>query len=70
VASKLKFESEIDRFEFLAQEIEKIAIKNELVLDEATQANFRALRGEVRPDDSEDPRNNTPYTDNYRGPGI
>jgi hypothetical protein len=68
--SKVKFESEIERFEFLAQEIEKIAIKKELVLDESTEANFRALRGEVGPDDSDDPRNNTPYTDNYRGPGI
>ncbi|MDA0656485.1 MAG: hypothetical protein O2912_08785 [Proteobacteria bacterium] len=68
--SKVKFESEIEGFEFLAQQIEKIAVENDLVLDESTEANFRALRGEVGPDDSEDPRNKTPYTDNYGGPGI
>lgn len=67
---KLKFDSELEGFVLLAREVEKKASARNLKLDESTEANFRALRGEIGPDDRNDPRSKTPYTDNYRGPGV
>ena len=64
------FNSELEKFQHLAKTIENVAIDHGLRFDESTEANFRALRGAVRPDDSDDPRDKTPYPDNYRGTGI
>jgi hypothetical protein len=68
--AKVKFDSGLGGFEHLARTIEKAATDHDLRFDESTEANFRALRGDIQPDDSDDPRDKTPYPDNYRGPGI
>ena len=46
---KLKFDSELEGFEQIAREVEKKAAERNLDLDESTEANFRALRGEIGP---------------------
>jgi hypothetical protein len=68
--ANVKFNSELEKFLHLAKTIENVAIDHGLRFDESTEANFRALRGVIRPDDSDDPRDKTPYPDSYRGTGI
>ena len=66
----VKFNSELGNFEHLANTIEKKAVSLGLRFDQSTEANFRALRGDIRPEDSDNPRDKTPYPDNYRGSGL
>jgi len=66
----MKFNSELEGFAHIADTIEKKATGLGLRFDQSTEANFRALRGDIRPEDSDNPRDKTPYPDNYRGSGL
>ena len=66
----MKFNSELEGFAHIADTIEKKATSLGLRFDQSTEANFRALRGDIRPEDSDNPRDKTPYPDNYRGSGL
>jgi hypothetical protein len=68
--ARLKIDSNIEGFNALAGAVERAALQRQLNFDDSTEANFRALRGHIEPDDYDDPRDKTPYDDKYRGPGI
>ncbi|MEE2932747.1 MAG: hypothetical protein VX941_04905 [Pseudomonadota bacterium] len=69
-SQKLKFDSALEGFIQIANEIETKANMMHVPIDPSTSANFRALRGGFGTIHEDDPHSKTPYADKYRDLGL